>query len=182
MTDLDLETALLQVRSRIRDVPDFPKEGILFRDITPVLADPAALQATIALHEAKIADLVDSCDAIVGIESRGFLFGMALAARLRKGFIPVRKPGKLPAATYEESYELEYGTDRLQIHVDGIRPGGGVIIVDDLLATGGTAAATCRLVQRAGGKVLACLFLVELTFLAGRARLDGHRVEAVVTY
>ena len=131
------------VRARIRDVPDFPKPGILFRDITPVLADAETLAGALDLHIDRIADLVGHVDTVVGIESRGFLFGMAVAARIGAGFVVVRKPGKLPAKVVEATYELEYGTDRLQIHADAIRPGERVIIVDDLLATGGTASRRC---------------------------------------
>lgn len=170
------------VRGRIRSVPDFPKPGILFRDITPVLADRDALAAALDLHVDRIADLVPQIDVIVGIESRGFLFGMALAARIGAGFVVVRKPGKLPAEVIEASYSLEYGTDRLQMHADAIRRGQRVVIVDDLLATGGTAGAAIELVERCGGNVLAALFLIELEALGGRAKLGGRRLDAVLTY
>jgi len=179
---LELERNRDLVRARIRDVPDFPKPGILFRDITPVLADPSALAAALDLHVAQIADLVGSIDKVVGIESRGFLFGMAIAARIGAGFVVVRKPGKLPAAVHEASYALEYGSDRLQIHTDGVAPGERVLIVDDLLATGGTAAAARDLAQRSGGTVLAALFLIELVALQGRSKLEGLRVEAVLGF
>jgi adenine phosphoribosyltransferase len=170
------------VRARIRDVPDFPKPGILFRDITPVLADADTLAGALDLHIDRIADLVGRIDCIVGIESRGFLFGMAVAARIGAGFVVVRKPGKLPARVVEASYELEYGTDRLQIHADAIRPGERVVIVDDLLATGGTASAARELVDKLGGEVVAALFLIELCALGGRQRLGDLRVEAVLGY
>ena len=170
------------VRARIRDVPEFPKPGILFRDITPVLADAAALTAALDLHIDRIADLVGKVDKVVGIESRGFLFGMAVAARIGAGFVVVRKPGKLPARVVEASYALEYGTDRLQIHADAITAGERVLIVDDLLATGGTAAAACQLVGSLDGEVVAALFLIELCALEGRGRLPGLRVEAVIGY
>jgi len=170
------------VRERIREVPDFPKPGILFRDITTVLAQPDALDAALALHADAIADLVGTVTKVVGVESRGFLFGMALAARIGTGFVLVRKPGKLPRATIEASYALEYGTDRLQMHTDAVAPGESVIVVDDLLATGGTAAAVRELVERVGGTVAAALFLVELRALGGRSKLPGVRVEAVIGF
>ena len=163
-------------------MPDFPKPGILFRDITPVLADHEALSAALDLHIDAIAELAESTDKVVAMESRGFLFGMALAERIGAGFVPVRKPGKLPAETIQENYTLEYGMDSLQIHADAIRDGEKVLVVDDLLATGGTASAACRLVERLGGRVLCCLFLIELSALSGRARLEGHRVESLLAY
>ncbi len=178
MTDARLQL----VRDRIRSVPDFPKPGILFRDITPVLAEPRSLAAALQLHVDAIADLLGHIDKVVGIESRGFLFGMALAERIGAGFVLVRKPGKLPAETAEVSYELEYGSDRLQIHRDAIAPGDRCVILDDLLATGGTADAARRLVTMLGGMPLAAVFLIELTALGGRARLDGLRVEAILDY
>lgn len=178
----DAETALKRVRNRVRSVPNFPKEGILFRDITPVLADPPTLVAALELHRRAILDLVEGVDLIVGIESRGFLFGMALAAKLGVGFVPVRKPGKLPAQTIEVRYALEYGEDALQIHADAVSPGDGVLIVDDLLATGGTASAARLLVEQLGGTVLGALFMIELTALEGRAKLDGLRVETLLSY
>ncbi len=170
------------VRERIRDVPDFPQPGILFRDITPVLADARALAAALDLHVDRIADLVGKIDTVVGIESRGFLFGMAVAARIGAGFVVVRKPGKLPARVVEISYALEYGTDRLQMHADAIVPGQRVLVVDDLLATGGTASAARELVTQLGGETVAALFLVELAALGGRTKLGGLRVEAVLGY
>ncbi|MEZ4453662.1 MAG: adenine phosphoribosyltransferase [Nannocystaceae bacterium] len=182
LADHARDASLAHVRALMRAVPDFPKPGILFRDVTPVLSDAQGLDAAVALLLDRIADLDQRIDRIVGIESRGFLFGMAIAVLMRAGFVPVRKPGKLPAATIEESYALEYGVDRLQIHADAIIPGERVLVVDDLLATGGTAAATCKLVERLGGKVEACLFLIELDVLGGRGRLDGRRVESVLTY
>jgi adenine phosphoribosyltransferase len=155
---------------------------VLFRDITPLLADPAALRTALELHRHAVADLADRVDRVVAVESRGFLFGMALAERMGAGFCPVRKPGKLPAATIQENYTLEYGMDSLQIHVDALAAGHRVLVVDDLLATGGTAGAACRLVERLGGQVLACLFLVELRGLSGRVRLEGRRVEAILAF
>jgi adenine phosphoribosyltransferase len=182
VSHLDIERLRARVREKIRDVPDFPKPGILFRDISPVLADAATLAAALELHAARIADLVGRVDKVVGIESRGFLFGMALAVRIGAGFVLVRKPGKLPLATVEATYALEYGEDRLQIHADAIAPDERIVLVDDLLATGGTAAAARDLVRRLGGDVVAALFLVELSALQGRARLEGTRVETVLAF
>ena len=154
----------------IRDVPDFPKEGILFKDITPLLQSPEGLKASID----GLAQVVDpgSYDLVVGIESRGFIFGTALAHHLGKGFVPIRKPGKLPWETASESYELEYGTDTIEIHVDAFEPGPRALVVDDLLATGGTAEAALKLVRRVGGEPVACAFVIELSFLPGRDKLD----------
>lgn len=176
------DAALQQVAGLIRSVPDFPSPGILFRDITPVLHDAAALDAAVRLHIDKIADLAGQVDRVCGIESRGFLFGMAVAHALGAGFVPVRKPGKLPAATVHETYALEYGQDRLHMHLDAVAPGDRVLVVDDLLATGGTAGAAARLVEGLGGRVVACLFLIELAALEGRARLGGRRVESIIVY
>ncbi len=176
------DAALELVASRVRVVPDFPKAGILFRDITPILADHDALTAALDLHIDAVSDMADRVDKVVAIESRGFLFGMALAERIYAGFVPVRKPGKLPAETIQENYTLEYGMDSLQIHADAIAQGDRVLVVDDLLATGGTASATCRLVERSGGTVLGCLFLIELAGLGGRGRLDGRRVDVLLQY
>jgi adenine phosphoribosyltransferase len=160
------------VRTLLRDVPDFPKKGILFRDITPLLRDPAGFAATIeALAEAVPAGARP--DAVVGIESRGFLFGATLATRLRCGFVPIRKPKKLPWKTYSQSYQLEYGTDTIEIHQDAFSKGQKALVVDDLLATGGTAEAAGKLVARCGAQVLAYLFVVELRDLKGRERLAG---------
>src|SRR6185503_4872855 len=157
------------IRSKIRDVPDFPKAGIVFKDITPVLSDPRAFNLCLDL----MAERYDGVpvDAIVGIESRGFIFGAALASRMRKAFIPARKPGKLPAATHKVSYDLEYGSDAIEIHQDAIRPKEKVLVVDDLIATGGTAWAACELVRRLGGEVIGATFAIELTFLPGAKRL-----------
>ncbi len=174
--------ALATVEGLMRAVPDFPQPGILFRDITPVLQDAAGLNAALGLLSGHVDDLRGKVDRIIGVESRGFLFGMPLAVRLGVGFVPVRKPGKLPAAYIEETYALEYGEDRLQIHEDAVALGDRVIVVDDLLATGGTAAATCALVERLGGVVEACLFLIELDGLKGRTRLPGRRIESVLHY
>lgn len=182
LSSSDRDRALAQVSGLIRSVPDFPAPGILFRDITPVLHDAAALDAAVRLHIDRIADLAGQVDRIVGIESRGFLFGMAVAHALGAGFVPVRKPGKLPAATVHQTYALEYGQDRLHMHADAVGPGDRVLVVDDLLATGGTAQAAAQLVEGLGGRVVACLFLIELAALGGRARLGDRRVESVIVY
>ncbi|MEX1023987.1 MAG: adenine phosphoribosyltransferase [Planctomycetota bacterium] len=153
----------------IRDVPDFPKAGIVFKDITPLLADPAGLRATIDGLLAGVEAL--EFDIVAGIESRGFLFGTVLADRLHKGFVPIRKPGKLPWKTASESYDLEYGQDTLEVHTDAFHAGARVLLVDDLLATGGTMAASISLVRKVGGVPVGAAFVVELAFLNGRERL-----------
>jgi adenine phosphoribosyltransferase len=168
------------VRSRIRDVPDFPKPGIVFKDITPVLADPRAFNICLDLMAERFDG--QALDAIVGIESRGFIFGAALAARMRKAFVPVRKPGKLPSETHKVAYSLEYGTDAVEIHRDAIRPGERVLIVDDLIATGGTAWAACELVRRLGGQVIGATFMIELGFLDGAKRLAPVDVHSLIRY
>jgi len=169
-----------EIAGRIRDVPDFPKPGIVFKDITPLLQDPAAFAATIdALADAVRAH---SFDLVCGIESRGFLFGATLARVLGKGFIPIRKPGKLPWKTAAESYELEYGTDTIEIHVDAAPGGQRVLMVDDLLATGGTMAAAIKLVRKIGGTPVACAFVIELAFLNGRRKLGDLALHSLVRY
>lgn len=162
----------------IRDVPDFPKKGILFKDITPLLQSPQGFRETIDL----LARVVDpkSYDLVCGIESRGFIFGCALANRLDKGFVPIRKPGKLPWKTASESYELEYGKDSIEIHLDACKPGQKVLLIDDLLATGGTMEAAVKLVRKIGGTPVACAFVIELTFLPGRKKLDGLPVHSLI--
>jgi adenine phosphoribosyltransferase len=168
------------LKSLIRGVPDFPKPGILFYDITTLLQDAAGLRAAIdSLAEPFAASGVEL---IVGIESRGFILGAAIADRLGVGFAPVRKPGKLPSRTVRVAYDLEYGSDALEIHDDAVRSGQRVLIVDDLLATGGTAKATCDLVRQLGGEVVAVACLIELTFLDGRARLPNERLHTVIQY
>ncbi len=164
----------------IRDIPDFPKSGILFKDITPVLGDAAAFQEVIDCFVAQAQGW--SPDLIVGIESRGFLFGAPVALALGIGFVPVRKIGKLPAQTIQEEYALEYGTAIVEVHRDAIHPGQRVLIVDDLLATGGTAAAAAKLVEKLGGKVVGFSFLIELAFLSGRGTLSGYEVHSLLTY
>jgi adenine phosphoribosyltransferase len=168
------------LKKLIREVPDFPKKGILFYDITTLLRDKAGFATLIdALSEHYIEKKVDL---IVGIEARGFIFGPALAYRLNAGFVPVRKPKKLPAAVERITYDLEYGTDTLEIHKDAIQPGNRVVIVDDLLATGGTAKACCDLVKKCGGEVAGLGFAVELDFLSGRERLASHDVFSLLHY
>lgn len=169
------------LRKLIRDVPDFPKPGILFKDITPLLADPKAFTTVLDLMAEHFAG--QGVDTVVGIESRGFIFGAALAARTMSSFVPVRKPGKLPAATDRVTYNLEYGTDALEMHRDSIRPGARVLIVDDVIATGGTAGGAIELVKRQGGQVVGLAFAIELTFLNGRSRLPREMdVYSVLQY
>ena len=168
------------LKSKIRSIPDFPKAGILFYDITTLLQEPVGFRAAIDSLALPFTD--QKIDLVVGIESRGFIFGSAVADRIGAGFSPVRKPGKLPSRTMRATYELEYGTDALEIHDDGVRKGQRVLIVDDLLATGGTAKATSDLVTRLGGEVHALAFLIELVALKGRSRLEGERVHATLQY
>jgi adenine phosphoribosyltransferase len=168
------------LKKRIRHVPDFPKTGILFYDITTLLADPEGFK--MAVDAMTDAHRHAQIDLVVGIESRGFIFGAAMADRLRAGFVPVRKPGKLPSKVNRASYALEYGTDSLEIHADAVRPGQRVLVADDLLATGGTAAATVGLVRALGGDVVGVQFLIELVALAGRTRLAGEHVNSVLAY
>lgn len=164
----------------IRDIPDFPKPGIIFKDITPLLADPEAFQSAIELLYTHYRQ--QPVDAVAAAEARGFLFAAPLALRMKIPLIPLRKPGKLPYRTYSLKYDLEYGSAELQMHIDGVAPGARVLLVDDLLATGGTMQAGCQLIQQAGGQVLGCAFLVELTFLNGRERLLPHEVFSVLQY
>lgn len=169
-----------ELRSKIRDIKDFPTEGILFRDITTLLKDGSSWAAVIDHLSSKYRSA--KIDVVVGVESRGFIFGGALAHQLQTGFVPVRKRGKLPGRTIEEEYELEYGRDVLAIHEDAIRSGQRVLAVDDLLATGGTMAATLRLIERLGGQVVGATFLIELAFLKGRDRLKGYTLDSLITY
>jgi len=169
-----------ELRTKIRDIKDFPTEGILFKDITTLLKDGPAWASVIDHLAARYHTAL--IEVVVGVESRGFIFGGALAHQLKAGFVPVRKRGKLPGPTIEEEYELEYGKDVLAVHEDAIRPGQKVLVVDDLLATGGTMAATLRLIERLGGKVVGTAFLIELAFLKGRERLRGYDVDALITY
>jgi adenine phosphoribosyltransferase len=170
----------MDLKSYIRDVPDFPIPGVLFRDITPLLRSPAALRYTIDEFTRICRDR--AIDAVVGIESRGFLFGAPLSYNLGIPFVPVRKPGKLPAARMSIEYSLEYGTNQLDIHQDALTPGQRVVIVDDLLATGGTAHATAKLVELIGGQVESFLFVIELLFLEGRKQLESYDITTLISY
>ena len=171
---------MYNIKDLIRDVKDYPKPGIVFKDITPVLSDIDALRTSIKEMAAPFTNL--GIDIVVGIESRGFIFGAPIADLLNAGFVPVRKPGKLPWKTKSVSYELEYGTDALEIHEDAITEGQDVLIVDDLLATGGTAEATCKLVSKLGGNIKGLSVLIELEALNGRKRLNPYNVHSLVQY
>lgn len=160
------------VKSKIRDVVDFPKKGIIFRDITTALKDGETLQVMIDYLCEQFKD--EKIDYIAGIESRGFIFGMPMAYKLNAGFVPIRKPNKLPAETYAQEYELEYGTDKIEVHKDAFPEGANVLVVDDLLATGGTAEAACKLVKKTGANLVGMAFLIELCDLNGREKLDGN--------
>ena len=170
----------MDLRSLIRDVPDFPKDGVIFKDITLLLQNPDALKETTnelfkLLNGQKI-------NKVVGMESRGFLFGPMLASKLNAGFVPIRKPGKLPSTTLSETYDLEYGTDTLEIQIDAIEKGDKVLIHDDVLATGGTANAACKLIERLGGEIVQCNFLIELTFLNGSSKINDYSVQSLLKY
>jgi adenine phosphoribosyltransferase len=164
----------------IRDVPDFPKEGIIFKDITTLLKNSEALSIAIDQLYDKVKEM--KIDKVIGIESRGFIFAPVIAYKLNAGFIPVRKPGKLPAEVVSESYELEYGTDILEMHKDAIEKGDKVLIADDLIATGGTAKAVCKMVEKMGGEVVALEFLIELEFLKGREKLEKYNLISLIKY
>ncbi|KAB7531393.1 adenine phosphoribosyltransferase [Flagellimonas olearia] len=170
----------MDLASYIRDIEDFPKAGVIFKDITPLLSDPKALN--------KACDVLCGfaghmhVDKVVGVDSRGFIFAPLLASRLGAGFVPVRKSGKLPHTTISESYELEYGSEILEIHTDAIKEGEKVLVHDDVLATGGTANAVCKLIEKLGGEVVQCNFLIELTFLNGAEKLNGYQIEALLQY
>ncbi len=175
-TPLDLPALLL---SRVRDVPDYPEPGVVFKDISPLLADHVAFAGAVDAvvgHHGR-----GTVDKVVGIEARGFILAAPVAYHFGAGFVPVRKKGKLPAATYEAAYDLEYGSATLEVHQDAFEPGDRVLVVDDVLATGGTAAAARQLVERAGGEVVGCSILIELSFLSGRARLPDLDVHALLT-
>lgn len=176
MTGLDLDQLL---HRRVRDIPDYPQPGVVFKDITPLLADHTAFTAVIDQFVGHYG--AGTVDKVVGIEARGFILAAPVAYHIGAGFVPVRKKGKLPAATYEESYQLEYGEATVEVHTDAFRPGDRVLIVDDVLATGGTAAATAELVRRAGGVVVGVSVLIELTFLEGRTKVPGLDVHALMT-
>ena len=164
----------------IRSIPDYPSPGVTFRDITPLLGDGPAFNEAISKIAARFVDA--NIQRVIGVEARGFILGAPIAVALGAGFVPVRKAGKLPWAVVREEYDLEYGSDKLEIHRDAIHPGERILVVDDVLATGGTAAATCRLVSALGGDIVALAVLIELTFLEGRAKLDGIDVESLFTY
>jgi adenine phosphoribosyltransferase len=164
----------------IRDVPDFPKPGIVFKDITPLLAQPAAFAAAVTRFAEHCAGR--AVDVIAAAEARGFLFAAPLALQLAKPFVPLRKPGKLPHTTHSFAYELEYGKAELHVHIDAVRPGARVLLLDDVLATGGTMAAACNLIQKAGGVVDGCAFLIELSFLKGREKLKPFEIFSVLNY
>ena len=170
----------MDFKSFIRDVPNFPKDGIIFKDITPLLQSPEMLNKT---TEALV-QLVNGqkIDKVVGMESRGFIFGPLLASRLNAGFVPIRKPGKLPSTTLSETYDLEYGTDTLEIHTDSIKKGDMVLIHDDVLATGGTASAACKLVEKLGGTIVQCNFLIEITFLEGISKIEDYEAKSLLKY
>ena len=169
-----------ELKKAIREIPDFPQKGILFYDITTLLKDPAAFRKSIDELAAKLEG--KDFDAILGVESRGFIFAAALAYKLGKGLVVVRKPGKLPSETIQATYELEYGTDTIEMHADAVGSAQKVVIVDDLFATGGTAQATAELVEKAGGQVEVLLFLVELDFLNGREKLKGYETVSILNY
>jgi len=170
----------MDLKSHIRSIPDWPKDGVVFRDITTLLQDPDALQAAVNALVEQIGDT--DIDLVVAPEARGFILGGAVACRLGAGFVPVRKPGKLPAEIAQKAYDLEYGSNTVAIHRDAVRPGQRVLLLDDLLATGGTARACCELVEELGGRVVGCVFLIELSFLPGRQTLEGYPVSAVIDY
>lgn len=164
----------------IRNIPDFPEKGVLFRDITTILQDPEALRAAIDALDKSLENI--EFDVIAGPESRGFIFGVPLAYNLNKGFIPIRKKGKLPFETISKEYELEYGKATIEMHVDSIKPGQKVVIVDDLLATGGTCKAICELIEEAGGEIVSLNFFIELLDLNGRDKLEGYNIDSIVKY
>ena len=171
---------MIDLKTNIRSVPDFPKKGIIFKDITTILKDPQSLKYTLV----KLLSMTDNLkiDKVAGIEARGFMFGCMLAEKLNAGFVPIRKPGKLPADTIKETYSLEYGTDTIEMHKDAISPGDKVLLHDDLLATGGTACAAARLIEKAGGEIVLVSFIVELCFLNGREKLKGYNIQSVVQF
>lgn len=170
----------MDLRNYIRDIPDFPKEGIVFKDITPLLKDHDALTHAVDLLYKHFAD--QGITGVVGIESRGFIFGCPVAGKFGVGFIPIRKPGKLPYDTFKEEYALEYGTDCVEMHIDAVGPGDKILIIDDLLATGGTAAAAKNLVEKAGAEVAGFGFVVELGFLNGKDKLQGTHIYSLIEY
>ncbi|MHC4479137.1 MAG: adenine phosphoribosyltransferase [Planctomycetota bacterium] len=175
-----MATEPFDLENYIRNIPDWPKKGILFRDITPLLADPKAFAAAIDALCSGFADA--GIEYVAAVEARGFIFGAVVAERLQAGFVPIRKKGKLPHQTESVTYDLEYGTDTLEVHSDAVSPGAKVLMVDDLLATGGTMAAACRLIEKIGGKVAAITFLIELTDLAGRNKLSPYEIKTAISF
>ena len=170
----------IDLKSYIRDIPDWPKKGILFRDITPLLINPNALKAAV---DALCADFTEAgIEYVAAVEARGFIFGSAVAEKLGAGFVPIRKKGKLPWQTESVSYDLEYGTDTLEVHSDAIESGGKVLMVDDLLATGGTMSAACKLIEKIGGKVAGIAFLIELVGLQGREKIADYKIASIISY
>ena len=175
-----MATGAIDLEKYIRSIPDWPKKGILFRDITPLLADPRALAAAI---DALCAGFTEAgIEYVAAVEARGFIFGAAVAGKLGVGFVPIRKKDKLPFKTESVTYALEYGTDTLEVHSDAVRSGAKVLMVDDLLATGGTMAAACKLIEKIGGQIVGITFLIELTELAGREKLTGYKIKTVISY
>ncbi|MFD0977856.1 adenine phosphoribosyltransferase [Salinimicrobium gaetbulicola] len=170
---------MFKIQDYIRDIQNFPKPGIVYKDITPLLQDPVAARKTTDALLETLGDV--KVDKVVGIESRGFFFATLLAERLNAGFIPIRKPGKLPYETFSESYSLEYGEDVLEIHCDAIKPGEKVLLHDDVLATGGTAEAACKLIEKMGGEIVQCNFLMDLDFLKGKEKLKKYKVASLLT-
>ena len=170
----------MPLKKYIRDIQDFPKPGIGFKDITPLLISPIARKETLQILVSSLKNV--KIDKVIGVESRGFFFGILLAEELNAGFVPVRKPNKLPFETISATYELEYGTDTLEIHIDAIQKGDKVLIHDDVLATGGTAKAVCELVERLGGEIVQCNFLMELSFLNGREKLEKNEIFSAILY
>ncbi|WP_219550236.1 adenine phosphoribosyltransferase [Gramella sp. MT6] len=170
----------MKLESYVRNIPDFPKKGVSYKDITPLLLDPDAMRLAVKLFMQNLPHT--NIDKVVGIESRGFFFATLLAEKLNAGFIPVRKPGKLPHRTHSENYDLEYGSDTLEMHEDAIKEGEKVLLHDDVLATGGTAAATCKLIEKCGGEIVHCNFLVELQFLNGAEKIKNYGVSSLIKY
>ena len=169
-----------RLKAKIRDIPDFPEPGIIFRDITPLVADPSALQ--LSVYQLLHPFLGETINAVAGMEARGFIFGSLAAWELGVGFIPLRKPGKLPYDVQSASYELEYGSAALEVHTDAVNPGDKILLIDDLIATGGTAEASCQLVEELGGEIIGCAFVIELDALEGRQKLANYRVHSLLHY
>ena len=169
-----------RLKSKVRDIPDFPEPGIIFRDITPLVADPAALQ--LSVYQLLQPFLGESVNAVAGMEARGFIFGSLAAWELSVGFIPLRKPGKLPYDVQTASYNLEYGSAALEVHTDAVNAGDKILLIDDLIATGGTAQASCQLIEKLGGEVIGCAFVIELDALKGREKLSKYKVHSLLHY